>query len=343
MNHSLDDDRPMRVVIAGTIGERSAHEALAALRGWIPSGTIAFGHVEWASGVPCLRGAAALALGRGEVLGRVMLGRFAGLATSGMSVVVVEHGISEIPTLPAVAPGHPWPVLRAAPQLVAAQRWPSGGIDLSALHRRLGAANWSGVVHAGTAGSLWREGNLVAAAVGDARDDAALPHLRRAIVESGSDVALTPLDVRTSAALHGLALGHRAQGTPNAGIIAEGEHSTFVHRGSKELRIPGGLGRVGAFAAADRGNEATLEVPEESLAWQQHRYTLTLRGRDALNPMTERHSQFAREFGGEALRLLEAVGRSHALDAVALEAGGDLDELRRHAERWVRDGLLRLV
>ena len=336
-------DRGAQPLLSGHTGGRTAHDVLGALRSWLSTGTIVFAHVESVAGVPCLRGAAALALAHGEARGRVMMGRFAGLATTGMTVLVIDHAAADLPTLPSVAPGHPWAVLRAAPQLTPVQRWPSGAIDLTALHRRLGAAGWSGIVHAGGAGALWREGQLVAAAVDDARDDAALAGLRRAIAESGGEVALTPLDGRTASALHGLALGQRGQGVPNGGLIADTDQVAFVHRSQKEFVVPVGLGRVGTFVAAERGNEAPLELPEESTDWQRHRYALTLRGRDALNPMTERHSQFAREFGGDGIRLLEAVGRARALDAVALEAGGDLDELRRHAERWVRDGLLRLV
>jgi len=332
----------VRDALVGHAGERSAQDVLGALKGWVGDGTVVFGHVEHLGGVPLLRGAALLQLQGGEVRGRRMLGRFAGLASSGLAFQAVQHGPSDVATVPAAHAASAWSLARATPRLVAGVRWPARGADLPGLHQRLEAHAWSGLLSVGEgAAELWRDGRVVAARAGTASGAEAMRALRRASAEEGASVALAPLDGRTAAALHGLAEGQRHEGPPALGLVCERERTLFVVRGEADLAVAGGAGLGGAFASADRLATTPLRLPDEPAGWESHRYTLTLRGRDALNPMTDRWSAFDRAYGEAGRRLLEAVGGGDALDVVARASDTDFDALRQAVERWESDGVVR--
>ena len=115
----------VRDVLVGHAGERSAQDVLGALKGWVGDGTVVFAHLERAAGVPLLRGAALLRLEGGEVRGRRMLGRFAGLASTGLEFQAVQHAPAEVANLPAVNGDSAWSVARAAPRLTASIVWPA--------------------------------------------------------------------------------------------------------------------------------------------------------------------------------------------------------------------------
>jgi hypothetical protein len=332
----------VRDVLAGHAGERSAQDVLGALKAWIGDGTVVFAHLERAAGVPMLRGAALLLLQGGEVRGRRMLGRFAGLASTGLAFQAVQHAPAEMANLPPVNGDSAWAIPRAAPRLTASIAWPALGADLPGLHRRLEEHGWSGLLSVGAgAAELWREGRVVAARAGAATGPDALRALRRAAAEDAAAVELAPLDGRTASALHGLAEGQRGEGMPAAGIVCERERTLYVVRGETELAVSGGAGIGGTFTSADRLATAPLRLPDEPAGWESHRYVLTLRGRDALNPMTDRWSGFDRLYGESGRTLLEAVGRGEALDVVARATATDFDVLRKAVERWESDGVVR--
>jgi hypothetical protein len=332
----------VRDVLVGHAGERSAQDVLGALKAWVGDGTVVFTHLDRVAGVPLLRGAALLQLQGGEVRARRMLGRFAGLASTGLAFQALQHAPAEVANLPAVNGDSPWAVARAAPRLVAGIVWPALGADLPGLHRRFEEHAWSGILSVGSvAAELWRDGRVVAARAGDATGPDALRALRRAAAEDAAAVELAPLDGRSAAALHGLAEGQRGEGMPAAGLVCERERTLYVVRGEAELAVAGGAGIGGTFTSADRLTTAPLRLPDEPAGWESHRYTLTLRGRDALNPMTDRWSGFDRLYGEAGRTLLEAVGRGDALDVVARATATEFDVLRKSVERWEAEGVVR--
>jgi hypothetical protein len=332
----------VREALVGQSGERSAQDVLGALRGWVGDGTIVFAHLDRSAGVPMLRGAALLLLQGGEVRGRRMVGRFAGLASTGLAFQAVQHAPADVANLPAVNGGSTWAVPRAAPRLTSSIGWPALGADLPGLHRRLEEHGWSGILSVGTdAAELWRDGRVVAARAGAATGPDALRALRRAAAEDAAAVELAPLDGRSAAALHGLAEGQRGEGMPAAGLVCERDRTLYVVRGEVELAVAGGAGGGGTFTSADRLATAPLRLPDEPAGWESHRYALTLRGRDALNPMTDRWSGFDRLYGEPGRTLLEAVGRGEALDVVARATATDFDALRKSVERWEAEGVVR--
>ena len=337
----------VRDALHGQAGERSAQDVLAALKGWLRDGTVAFAHLEHVAGVPHVRGAALLLLKDGDVRGRRMLGRFAGLASTQLTFQAVQHAPTDVPTLPPVGHGGAaaWNVLRAAPRLVPSAPWPAAGTDLGGLHRRLEATGWSGLVRVGDdAAELWRAGRVVAARAGKASGSDALRGLRRAAAEEAAALELAPLDPRTVAALHGLAELQRAEGLPAGGLVCEPERTAFVGRTDVEFAVAGAAGATGsagAYAPADRLATPPLRLPEEPAGWESYRYALTLRGRDALNPMTDRWSAFDAKHGDRGRRLLEAVGAGEALDKVARATGTDFADVRKAVEAWEADGVVR--
>lgn len=338
----------VRDALAGHIGERSAQDVLAALKGWLRDGTVVFAHLDRVGGIPLLRGAALLLLTDGEVKGRRMLGRFAGLASTHLTFHAVQHPPAEVPTLPAVvaagATASGWPIAHAAPRLVPAATWPAPAVDLAGLHRRLEAVTWSGLVRVGDAAAeLWREGRVVAARADKATGPDALRGLRRAAAEEDAALELAPLDARSAAALHGLAELQRAEGMPTAGLQCEAGRTLFVGRGEPELVVAGGCGLAGTFTSPDRLATPPLRLPDEPAGWESHRYTLTLRGRDALNPMTDRWSSFHARYGERGRQLLEAVAGGEPLDKVARMTDTDFSDVRKAVEVWEADGVVRRV
>jgi len=331
----------VRDALVGEIGERSAQDVLTALKGWLRDGTVVFAHLERAAGVPLLRGAALLLLVDGEVNARRMLGRFAGLASTHLAFQALQHPPAEVSTLPSVDDAAAWAVVRAAPRLVAGRGWPAIGTDLGGLHRRLEHAGWSGIERIGDGAALWHDGRLVAARVGKAADVEAVRALRRAAAEESAEIALDPLDGRSAAALHGLAELQRGEGMPSAGLVAEAQRTVFVSRGEPDLAVAGGCGASGTFVATDRLASAPIRLPDEPAGWESYRYALTLRGRDALNPMTDLWWRFESQYGPGGRALLEAVGKGDPLDQVARATGTEFDEVRKVVERWEGDGVVR--
>jgi hypothetical protein len=84
-----------------------------------------------------------------------------------------------------------------------------------------------------------------------------------------------------------------------------------------------------------------LKLPTEPSGWEQRRYGLTLRGRDALNPMTELAMRFRSEFGYTGQRLLEQLRDDAHLEEAAGRLNLELSELKTTVERLEADGFIR--
>ena len=335
-------------VLRGAIGDRSAQELLSHLKGWIGDGTVVFAQLEGAASgtspaLPILRGAALLSLHSGEVKARRMLGRFAGLAASGLHVIAWHHPAQEHPLLAPL--GGDWPILAAAPTLLAPPSFPAASVNMSALHKQLSVAAWSGVLQVGACAELWSDGRAVAAYAPNETDEAAMRSLRRAAAEGDATLVLHPLDARTASALHGLAEKQRATAGADAnatGVICQRDETHHHNRGTVEFIVPGSSGMSGSFLSADRLVTPPLRVEEELPSGASQRYTLTLRGRDALNPMTELWEGFMRRFSDRGRNILETLGRGDPLDQVAKGLNLELHEVQKLVASWVDEGYVRL-
>ncbi len=395
--------------LLGTTGSLSGHELLAAVRSWLASGTLALAQGQEVAGVRVLRGVALMALAGGEVRARHMLGRFAGLAATGLDLHAVVHTPSSLPRLPSAAPGCDLEAAAALPRFVSAVHLLPGVSDVKPLLAKLGEVGWHGALlgrsELGSAVALLLEGRVVAAngRRGQARLERqeALRLLQRLAHETEPDaLQLVPLEPRSAAALAGLALGHLFKGNDqqqHTGIAISPTGFTFVHRGEAYLALAGervvaaapraagtqtgaavasedgdadgaeaeGGGARGAegggargggtgsperaeppairrYAALDEPAAPVVPLPEEPPGWEAQHYVLTLRGRDALNPMTELWMRFRATYGVPGQRLLEVLTDGATLEAVAAVLDTPLEELRPWLHKLEEEGLVRV-
>ena len=393
--------------LLGTAGSLSGHELLAAVRGWLASGTLALAQGQDVAGVRVLRGVALMVLADGKVGARHMLGRFAGLAATGLDLHAVLHTPSSLPRLPSAAPGCDLDAAAALPRFVSSVHLLPGVSDVKPLLAKLGEVGWHGALlgrsELGSAVALLLEGRVVAASGrrGQARLERqeAVRLLQRLAHESEPDaLQLVPLEPRSAAALAGLALGHTYDGDDqqHTGIVAGPTGFTFVHRGEAYLELAGdrgvargasasggargagagaegaeeegadaeatdaegteqegagaeGAGAEGAepaairrYAALDEPAAPVVPLPEEPPGWEAQHYVLTLRGRDALNPMTELWMRFRSTYGVAGQRLLEVLADGATLEAAAAAIDTPLEELRPWLHKLEEEGMVRV-
>ena len=386
--------------LLGTTGSVSGHELLAAVRGWLGSGTLALAQGQQVAGVRVLRGVALMALAAGDVRARHMLGRFAGLAATGLDLHAVTHAPSSLPRLPSAAPGCDLDAARALPRFVSGVHLLPGVSDVKPLLAKLGEAGWHGALlgrsELGSAVALLLEGRVVAAngrrGQAHLERQEALRLLQRLAHENESDaLQLVPLEPRSAAALAGLALGHTFEGNDqhHTGIAVGPTGFTFVYRGEAYLELAGehvvaaaplasraptddamasedgdavaagaatasaeGAGAEAAehteppairrYAALDEPAAPVVPLPEEPPGWEAQHYVLTLRGRDALNPMTELWMRFRATYGAPGQRLLEVLTDGATLEAVAAALDTPLEELRPWLHKLEEEGMVRV-
>lgn len=95
------------------------------------------------------------------------------------------------------------------------------------------------------------------------------------------------------------------------------------------------------FAACRRA--VSLVLPSEPHGWEGRRYSLTLRGRDALNPLTELAMRFRGEFGRAGQETLEQFRGDVSVETAATALSLELAELKPTVERLHTEGFLRTV
>jgi hypothetical protein len=367
--------------LLGTTGSLSGHELLGAVRAWLPSGTLALAQGQDVAGVRVLRGVALMAIAAGDVTARHMLGRFAGLAAADLDVHAVSHAPSNLPRLPSVAPDCDLECAQALPRFVSSMRLLPAVSDVKPLLAKLGEAGWHGALLGrstlGSALALLLDGRVVAARGrrgGGAleRQDAVRLLQRLALDSEPNALHLVPLEPRSAAAIAGFALGHvhEVGDSPHTGIEVGPAGITFYYRGEPYLALAGaGLLSSGTllapasstaataataaaagaldvpvrrFDALDEPAAPTVPLPDEPPGWEARHYVLTLRGRDALNPMTELWMRFRASHGALGQQLLEVLVDGASLESAAGALGTPLEELRPLVQKLEAEGLVRM-
>jgi hypothetical protein len=84
-----------------------------------------------------------------------------------------------------------------------------------------------------------------------------------------------------------------------------------------------------------------LLLPRVIGAWATERYAFTLRGRDAVNPITDTYNRARAAHGKLALELLARLGRGQTPFEAAVSFERDVTELETMVEAFLREGLLR--
>ncbi len=123
--------------------------------------------------------------------------------------------------------------------------------------------------------------------------------------------------------------GSRAMGNGYLAFIAEGEAFGRVQIGNRES---------GAYPAMARPKSLTL--PRVIGAWASERYALTLRGRDAVNPITDTYNRARAAHGKPALEVLTLLGRGKTPLEIAGTLERDAGALESVVEVFIREGLL---
>ncbi len=188
-------------------------------------------------------------------------------------------------------------------------------------------------------------------------------HIEGERVQTGAAALRALVQVQTALTLHtlpepvvagflgwllGLQLSDTAsQGVPEgfSGLELTSEAARYYRAGSAYLQVPRPAGTssdpasLGLFAACQRAPSLTL--PTEPHGWEARRYGLTLRGRDALNLMTELAMRFRSDFSLTEKRVLETFRRELSVQAVAETLNLELGDLREPLERLEQGGFIR--
>ena len=293
-------------------------------------------------------------LSNGRVKATHKFGRFGALEDEGYTFRIQPHAPSDLPLLGSAHPGSTMAALRALPHFGGGQELPTDLIDLRDLLDRLRQRAFSGslttsfngeqalvlLLKGRVGGALYERDNFVL----DRGN--ALRALYRHCLEERAPLRLEPLDGLIVRGLLGLALMQPAGATnPStySGVHATERGYTFYRNGEAYLHIAAEL-TGSSQRYAPLSDDATFEeplLPDDPPGWEEQRYALTLRGRDALNPMTELAMQFGQTFGGSGRNVLDALGQGLTLEQAAARLQFDLQELKPWLQRLQDDGLIR--
>lgn len=153
----------------------------------------------------------------------------------------------------------------------------------------------------------------------------------------------------------GWLLGLQLSSTPDgrgvpggfSGLELTSEGARYYRAGNAYLQLPYPAGvsadpmALGLFAACQRA--PSLALPDESHGWEVRRYGLTLRGRDALNLLTELSMRFRSDFGPTGRRVLEVFRRERSVKAAAETLGLEPGALKDMVERLAQEGFIRII
>lgn len=331
--------------LLGNTGDLSAEEFVESLRTLRFTGTLALSDAG---------GTMLLLLAKGQVESSFRLGAYGELGGTQQGFHLNPHEPTDLPRLPARSPGSASPLLRALPRLAPPLQLRAGAVNLTRLLDQLAASDFDGAIayqeKDGPALALLVGGTIRAAvheAGGRLNSHAeALRALQRS--EQPKAKGLLELEALNSAVMlpvTAFAIERSVQAGPSfSGLEVTPTGYRYWRLGQPFLLVPGETsGPQRRYAMEDeavtRAPEITL--PAEPPGWEDERYQLTLRGRDALDTMMELSMQFREEYGAEGVRMLQVLGRGNTLERSAADLGVELGKLKPWLERFEDDGLLR--
>ncbi|MEX2541159.1 MAG: hypothetical protein WD314_05095 [Trueperaceae bacterium] len=316
-------------------------------------------------------GSRLLLLDSGRIKTSFDLGQPDAASRTGVDFHFEPHHANDLPQIASSFAGSAVGVLRAVPVLGPAQPLPPGIVDLRALvtNMRLERASGALTVQVDqetgpgqqaasdqktgfgreTGIALFHEGKIGAAYFEKSshvweRSDALRAIFRYSLESGRAPMLLHRLEPDLVRSLLGLALERRmGSGDPSSftGISAGEGGYTFYCQGQAYLHVTAGLlGASGRFGQLEAVPD--LELPDDPPGWERRRFDLTLRGRDALNPMTELSMEFSSNYGQSGKRVLESVRHGLSIEDTAARLELDLQALKPWLERLEADGLIRL-
>ncbi len=263
-----------------------------------------------------------------------------------------------LPTLPLQTLDAPHSGFRALPTLFETPLFSTTETDLRALTLRLEEDRFSGALtltgparqglllfsHGQLCGALYSESGS------DARARGGMLALR-ALFNLGerAELSLYVLPSLIVGSLLGLLLNlrisHEVELDTFSGLELSPGTVRYYRAGKPYLQLIEAHPRVtdasdsGFYSVCSR--PPNLKLPTEPSDWEQRRYGLTLRGRDALNPMTELAMRFRGEFGYTGQRTLELFRKDPRLEVAAGSLNLEPGELKTTVERLEADGFIR--
>lgn len=263
----------------------SAEALLGALATQRFSGTLAlYKHPGWLL--------AFIVSGETEQLAR--FGKYPGVHVTGQHFVQFAHDIQSTPELPAVAN---WPAFPAT------ATWPTSLLPLPVALRNLGAvAGVLTLANADESSALVHRGQLLLA-----RDSTGSMHVNTFTARYGNAASATfaPLPQDIHEAL-------RTADPPE--VFTRGASTVLTVSGMHETEPPAPLAPEPAQEPMPR--KAPEAAPAQALVPEAKvTYRVTLRGRDALDPMSDRASEFRAAFGPAATEVLRAIAAGRAASA----------------------------
>ena len=312
-----------------------------------------------------------VSLNRGRLEASHKLGRFNPLDSDGLQFHFEPHEPGVVPQVGSRFPTSPVAALRALPGFGLFTSLGPRTAELPAVLDQLRSEAFTGCLTLETSLVrglvLFYEGGVGAAFYeedGRVREHtAALRALRRA----HADDAAVRLYTRTFhpyllQGLLGLALDLPAQdppadnsptdnsptGNPPAqppsfsGLESSERGYTFVRQGAAVLQVTTELrAQDGRYPLCT--TPPGLQLPDEPAGFEFRRYLLTLRGKDALNPMSEVSSQFRHTYGSGGARVLEQLKQGFTVESVSQHLGVELSAFKPQLDALETEGFIRHV
>ena len=295
-----------------------------------------------------------LVLDKGQLRATHKIGWYDALDAVGQEFRYDPHPPAEVPTLASLHRGATLPILRALPRFAPPETIACGQNDLRGHIAELqqdgftGSLSAAGEAEAGVA--LFLRGRIVSAAFERAgfrseRADA-LRALYRFSLNRNPPLQLDEHEPALMRSLLALALARPAGAEPAAsfdGIEITESGFTFHRDGEAYLMVEGEpVGTLRRHATIPEDAPLPeLHLPDDPPGWEERRFTLTLRGEDALNPMTQLAMQFSERYGDSGRKILGALEEGLTIEQTANELGLDLEELKPWLRRLEEEGLVR--
>lgn len=216
--------------------------------------------------------------------------------------------------------------------------------DLHALLKYLHLSAWHGYLHAvlgdQDAYVVLFEGRTVTAASAGATGEQALGDLL-GLYEQGASLSAYPIAPIHAHVLSGV--GSRAWKfnltEDFTGLHARPTGAIFYSRGQIVATMRATLPYEGAFPAPLRPQ--TLILPRSLAGWAHHPYDLTLRGRDAVNPITDVYLGFRSRYGATGIAFMRALREGLSPAEYAMRGDVALHDLEPLVQEFVKTGYVR--
>lgn len=331
--------------LLGSTGDLSAERFVDGLRNLRFTGTLALTDAG---------GTMLLLLAKGQVEASFRLGAYHELSGTQQGFHLNPHEPTDLPRLPARNPDSASPLLRALPRLAPPVQLRAGAVNLTRLFDQLAEADFDGTLayqeKDGPALALLVAGTIRAAvheAGGRLNSHAeALRALQRSEQpKARGRLELETLDPAVMLPVTAFAIERSVQASPGfSGLEVTPTGYRYWRAGQPFLVVPGETtGPQRRYAMEDEAVAKAPEIalPTEPPGWEDERYQLTLRGRDALDTMMELSMQFRAEHGNDGVRVLQTLGSGTTLEQAAADLRMELGKLKPWLERFQEDGLLR--